>query len=103
MNLVTLFHSSSKLAIDFLQRLSKNGLRFRAYTIWYMATSGLKFLMLTAIFPKRSMKVCSKSTFIYLMLTGEIEVKWFDMFVENYALNLSTRVSKQSINWVGVA
>ena len=51
MYLETLFLSSSKLAVDCIQRLSANSPGRKADNTWCMATSGLRFRMLISTLP----------------------------------------------------
>ena len=63
MYLAALFLSSSKPAVDCMQRLSANGPGHKVVSMWCMATSGLRFRMLIATLSNLSTKVLKDSPF----------------------------------------
>ena len=90
--------NSSRFLAGFLQRLSANGLGLNVVIIWYIVTSGLRFQILSATFPKRSIITLNDSPFSYFIFIKAIDVRWCDRLVANWVPNFSTKVSKQSIH-----
>jgi len=75
MNLVVIFLSSSRLAADYIQRLSTNGLGRKVVSIWCMATSTLRFWILITTLLNLPTKVLSDSSFSWRMPTRAKEVR----------------------------
>lgn len=76
MNFAALCHNLSMFTAGFLQRLLDKGPGFKGVTRWCIATSELRFWILSLIFSNCSVNVCRDSIFSSRMFTSIIDVKW---------------------------
>jgi len=94
MNMATHFLNSSRSNVGFLHRLSMNGPRRKAITMWCKATSRLRSRICNANFPNLSINTRRDSHYSYIMLTSANNIRWCGLLVVNCVLKPLTRVSK---------
>jgi len=110
MNLGAHCHNSSRFAVNFLHKRSKKGLSLKAVTIWCMATSGLRPLILRATLLSISISNLNNSICSCIMLITNMDIRWCCLLVTICSPNLVTSVSNKSmessgscVNQLGVA